>query len=303
MLKTHARPRGGKLGLLLATLVALPGLAHASNAIGLYYERTVMREADGRCRLFAPEISAALAASSLQARGAALRSGANDGALTAAADRARLAAFSVACNSPDLGTAANRVRKAFEGYARMSSMRFPGDLSAWQADREPTAPVVDRKAVEGPRWKLSAPGQWDGAGAGQLTLGITTAASVPTVAISKPSALQAATAVLIVRDTSKATQAYLDPRRRDLVGHAPPRDLTRSFLAQSRQAAPASLLPGGQGAGAMFTFPPAAARAMEGLDPREAVTVEFIYSGLPSQRAVFEVGDFAAARAFLMAGR
>ncbi len=262
-----------------------------------------MREADGRCRLFAPEISAALASSSLQARGAALRSGVNDGALSAAADRARLAAYSMSCNSPDLGLAANRVRKAFEGYARMKSMRFPGDLSAWQADRDPTAPVVDRKAVDGPRWRLSAPGQWDGPGAGAATFGLTADTSVPTLTLSTPAGLQAATAVLIVRDTGKAADAYLDPRRRDLAGRAPPRNLTRSFIAQSRQVAPASLLPGGRGAGAMFAFPAAAAKAMEELDPREAVTVEFIYSDKPSQRAVFEVGDFAAARAFLMARR
>ena len=41
----------------------------------LYRERTAMTAADGQCRLFDPELSAALAAGAAQARTSALRSG------------------------------------------------------------------------------------------------------------------------------------------------------------------------------------------------------------------------------------
>ncbi len=289
-------------GLALLALAA-PFTARATPATGLYYERAVMREADGRCHLFAPEISAALSASSLQARGAALRAGVSDGSLAATADRARTAAFSVACTSPDLATAAERVRRAFAGYAGMTYMTFPGETAAWEAQRRPTAPVVNHKVVDGPLWRLSEPGQWDGSGVGALTFGIAADAHSPVVATTAPDAQQAASALLIVRDPAKAAEAYLDPRRRDLAGRAPPRNLTRAFVANLRQAAPASLLPRGQGQGALFGFPAAAADALAGLDPREAVVVEFVYPGRPNRRAVFEVGDFAAGRAFLMAGR
>lgn len=296
--------RGRRLGVGLALLtLAMPLAAAATPAAGLYYERTVMREADGRCHLFAPEIAAALSASSLQARGAALRAGVSDGSLAATADRARTAAFSVACTSPDLTTAADRVRKAFAGYAQMTFMSFPGETAAWEAQRRPTAPVVNHKAVDGPLWRLSEAGQWDGQGMGALTFGIAADPHAPVVATTAPDALQAATALLIVRDPAKAPEVYLDPRRQGLAGRTPPRSLTRAFVASQRQAAPASLLPRGQGQGALFGFPAAAADAMAGLDPREAVVVEFVYPGRPSRRAVFEVGDFAAGRAFLMAGR
>jgi hypothetical protein len=50
-----------------------------------------------------------------------------------------------------------------------------------------------------------------------------------------------------------------------------------------------------------FRFPAAAADALAGLDPREAVAVEFLFAGDGGESvrtAYAEVGDFAAARAF-----
>ncbi len=302
----RARLRRASCALLAALALpalALPGVAAATSAAGLYYERTVMREADGRCHLFAPEIAAALSASSLQARGAALRAGSGQSALLAAADRARLAAFSVPCASPDLNTAAERVKKAFAGYARMTAMTFPGGQYAWQAERNPIAPVVDHRAVDGPRWRLSEPGRWDGAGEGALTFGIAADQAAPVVAVAAAQAQGAFSAFFIVRDPAKAAAPYFDPRRPDLAGRAPTPGAARTFVASARRPAPASLLPGGKGRGALFAFPAAAAEALAGLDPREAVVVEFAYQGRPPERALFEVGDFAAGRAFLMAGR
>ncbi len=51
-----------------------------------------------------------------------------------------------------------------------------------------------------------------------------------------------------------------------------------------------------------FRFPAQAAGALAGLDPREAVAVEFLFAtpdGDAVRRAYVEVGDFAAGRAFL----
>ena len=50
--------------------------------------------------------------------------------------------------------------------------------------------------------------------------------------------------------------------------------------------------------------PEAAATALAGLDPRESVTVEFVFQGAGGdlvKTAYVEVGDFAAGRAFLAA--
>jgi len=294
--RTHAR-----LMALVATLCALPGLAQAARPSDLFYERTLMHSADTRCRLFTPEIGAALAASSLQAHGAALRAGMSERDLGEAARRAEATVSRISCGSKDLQTAADRVRKAFAGYARMSAMTFPGELSAWQADRNPLAPVVNRKAVEGPRWRLLQAGRWDGSVSGPVLFGLAGDTASPAVADGAPDGAQASCAFLILRDPAKAEGPYIDPRRHDLAGRAPPANITRTVVADAREAAPASLLPGGKGM--LFAFPAAAAHALEALDPREVVAVEFVYPDRPSERALFEVGDFAAGRAFLRAGR
>src|SRR5206468_3912837 len=53
-----------------------------------------------------------------------------------------------------------------------------------------------------------------------------------------------------------------------------------------------------------FRFPQPAARALAGLDPREAVAVDFLFPGDRVRRAYVEVGDFAAGQAFVrMASR
>lgn len=285
---------------VLALWLIMAGAAAGRTAGDLYYERSVMLAANARCHLFTPEIASALAASALQARGAALRQGADAGMLSAAAERAKLAAFRHACTSPDLTTAAGRVRDAFSGYARTTWMNFPGETAVWRAERRPTAPVVDHKPVDGPLWRLSERGRWmDGSGPAPV-LGLASDLSLPLMLAPIPAAAGASTAFLIVRDPVKAVGPYLPPGR-DLALRAPPRPLTRAFVLRSKDVAPASLLDRGRGGGTLFGFPPEAALAIEALDPREVIIVEITFPGrAPPLRALFEVGDFAAARAFLL---
>ena len=75
-------------------------LRHAGVA-EVFYERAVMAAADQRCRLFTPEISAALNAGRAQARGAALRSGVDADALSKVESRARDKAYAASCTSPE----------------------------------------------------------------------------------------------------------------------------------------------------------------------------------------------------------
>src|SRR5262249_27282631 len=86
--RAQARPAARWMGLMGAALVSAPTLA-AAQPQDLFYERTAIMAADDRCNLFTPEVSAALAASAAQARGAALRAGANARDLTAAERDAR----------------------------------------------------------------------------------------------------------------------------------------------------------------------------------------------------------------------
>jgi len=290
------------LALSAALTLSAPALAHAESAASLLYERTLMSRADARCHLFTPDIAAALAAAATQARGATLRSGANAEGARQIEDRAALKAYAVPCSSSDLKIAADRVRKAFDGYAQLRVMSFPGTLSSWQADRRPWPLVVDGKVRPGPRWRLW---QITPDSGGRFEFGISDGAGLVAVSTT-PDAIQASAARLALRDPAKAADAFIDPRRHDLAGRASPRWLTRVFLASSIAPAPQSLLPPGAKAGTVVTFSPEAAQAMSALDPREAVTFELVFQTRTGERVetnLIEVGDFAAGRAFLAAGR
>lgn len=286
-------------GLLAATLVAAPLCAQAASAMDLFYERSVMTAADARCDLFEPGVSAALDAARVQARGAALRAGADDETLRGVEQRAKAKARGADCASPDIATAAGRVRSAFDGYARLSRMTYAGDMTQWQADRT--------ISPEFPLWRLSQTVNfnWDrmvfglGGKRGQGVL----LASVSFADQASPYAIR-----LVMRDPTRTSGAYLDRRlagadgRIPLAGRLPPRAATRVFSAEARSPASPRLAPAGAKSALLVRFPAAATDAIAALDPREAVMVEFVFavrSGDSVRRAYVEVGDFAAGRAFL----
>jgi hypothetical protein len=85
--------------------------------------------------------------------------------------------------------------------------------------------------------------------------------------------------------------------------------MTDVYLAEARFAPDPLLVDESLKGAIAYRFPAAAAKALAGLDPREAVEVEFVFSGSSRtggrdtvRRAYVEVGDFAAGRAFLSAG-
>src|SRR4051794_28350156 len=121
--RRSAKPASRWMGLLVAAGVAAPGVVRAQ-PVDLFYERTVMTQADVRCGLFAPEVGAALAAAAAQARGAALRAGSNAESLRSVEAAARAKAGEVSCTAPDLAIAATRVRAAFSGYAKVSRQTY-----------------------------------------------------------------------------------------------------------------------------------------------------------------------------------
>lgn len=274
------------------------GKAQAASALDLYFERTVMLAADGRCRLFTPQMRAALASGQAQARGAALRSGATPGQIAAAAGRAQAAAGRAACGSKDMQTAARRVRDGFEGYARLLVQRYPGDIAAWTADRS----ISQQQGV----WRLSQPARF---GADRMIFGLSTTAGGGRTSLMAAVAFadnaQPFTARIVMRDLGKTDGPYLSlgGSKAPLAVRLPPRSATRAFLAEARGGAELSLLPPGAKKGMSFRFPEAASRAIEALDPREAIAVEFVFSGPRGdvvRTAYVEVGDFAAGRAFLV---
>lgn len=284
-----ARWIGVSIGL---AAMAAPTALLAANAADQLYERTLMTAADGRCRLFAPTISAALDASRAQARGATLRSGASELQVAALEQRARAKAAGAACDSKDLTLAASRVKKAFEGYSQMLSQTYPGDLSSWKAERSVSATI--------PVWRLSQPSAF---GPDRMMFGLAGRAKAVTAVATFDGGQRPYAARIVVRDTDRTLGPYIDARAgRSLAGKVAPRNASLVFLAETREEAPLTLLPTGAKTGLAFRFPASAADAISQLDPREAVTVEFVFPGRGDEvtrKAYVEVGDFAAGRAFL----
>lgn len=277
--------------LFVASLAA-PDRLMAAEAADQLYERTLMSAADARCRLFSPPISAALDAARAQARGAALRSGASEQQVAALEQRARAKAGAAPCGSKDLTLAASRVRAAFDGYAQMQTMTYPGDVSSWKADRASSATI--------PFWRLS---QMSAFGGDRLIFGLAGRNKAVTAVATFENGQRPYAARVIVRDPRRTLGPYIDHRAGGaLNGKVAPRNASLVFNAETREEAPPSLLPTGAKSGLAFRFPVAVAEAISQLDPREAVTIEFAFTGRAEEttrKAYVEVGDFAAGRAFL----
>lgn len=282
------------MGLVGLALVAAPTHVGAQPA-DLFFERTVMAAVGDRCRLFTPDVSAALASGAAQARGAALRAGADVKTLKAVEADARARAARIDCASPAVTNSAAQVRDAFSGYQRVTRMTYRGDVAGWRADRG-----VGRTA----RWRLAQDAAF---GSNRMTFGLAGregASALVAVAEFADKGVPYS-ARLVMRDGSRTLGPYLDGRPNQPLGRKlPPAGATRGFLAEARGPAEAELLPKGAANGWAFRFPAAAATALADLDPREAVAVEFLFPGGRVKVAYVEVGDFAAGKAFLqMASR
>lgn len=285
--------------IFAAALAVAPGAVQAGPA-DLFYERTVMTALDARCGLFTRPVRQALEAGRAQARGAALRAGVAEAEIARLDGLARGRAGSAACASDDVTLAATRVLQAFEGFARMTRMTYPGERAAWRADR------TEGEAI---RWRLAQDASFDG---GRMVFGLAGRGG-PDVLIAVASFADGRTpyaARLVLRDSARTNGAYLDVRGEavmaaPLARRLPPASATRAYAAEARSTAGRDLAPKEMKGGWAFRFPAEAARQLAALDPREAAAVEFLFSGpgAPVVRAYVEVGDFDAGRSFVTAAR
>ena len=262
----------------------------------LYRERVAMLATGDRCRLFDADVAAALASGAAQARTAALRGGADETLLDKAAIQARGQASSLSCVAPVVQREAQRVRSAFALYVGLSRMSFPGDIGAWRADRT--------LAVRNASWMLAQDAY---AGQDRVIFGVAgrQGAQAVTVAVSAVDGVQPYAARIVLRDPARAPQAYIPQGHAPLSARAPMRAATRVILAEARAPADRALLPSGVPSAAAFRFPADTIGALQKLDPREAISVEFLYPSTQGdlvRTAFLEVGDFNAGLAFLRVG-
>ncbi len=292
--RRKARPASRWMGCLAAALVVAPGLAHAQPA-DLFYERAVMSAADTRCGLFAPDVAAALAAATAQARGAALRAGTSSDVLRATSQQAQAKAAAINCRSKDMITAAARVRNGFAGFAKLSRLTYAGDVAGWAADRG-----IGRTA----RWRLGQETTFHG---DRMAFGLAGREGLDAlIAVGAfADGAEPYAARLVMRDQTRSSQPYLARFARGstaslpLAQRLPPGSVQKAYAAGARAPAGEELLPKGTTSGWAFRFSDEASAELAKLDPRESVAVEFLFPGDIVRRAYVEVGDFAAGCAFL----
>ena len=274
---------------LLAALgfTLLASAAHATpGAQALYVERRGLLEIDARCVLLAPATRTALEAGAAQAAGALLRDGWTRARLNQLETATAGAAAARACADPRNAEGVAAAEAGYQSWARTLAMEFPGLERGWLARRYPNAAgwrlsqaLERRRGVFGVRERD---------GVQRLTLALPLAAND-----APPAAAQ-----MMMRDPARAGAEALDLRGRTAFGVAAGAPAPASA---SRYFANARTL-GISNSGAryvVFEFPEAAFQRLLSLDPRESAEIRL--DGVRAERILIEVGDIAAARAFLAA--
>ncbi len=275
--------------ILAAALCVGPAFAQsAPDAATAFAERSALLAASARCPLLTADEATALRAGAQQARGALLRGGWNGARVQALADRAAAAAAARDCDDAAFIQAATQARAGYAAWSRLAAMQFPGAVSPWTVTRAPDA--------EG--WFLRQ------AGRAGTVLGVRMGEDGPEVAFSAPltpGSPEPAFAVMSFRDAGRAPISLVEVPGRagtGLAATAAPPGMARQIWAQRRMVE-------AQGDGrriALLTFPAAAFEGIAALDPREAIEVRIGRVGSDQGvRVYFEVGDLAAAQAFLSA--
>jgi hypothetical protein len=264
---------------------AVASATEPPDARSAYVERRGLIEADAHCHLFAPDIRAALQVGAAQARGSLLRAGWTSAQVNeleravVAAGRAR------PCEDRRTAAAAADARAAADAWVSAYSMDFPGWERVWVARRG-----------SGDGWRLSqtidAPvaavfGVRDRAGAQRLAVVVPTQRGQPAPTSAR----------LVMRDVARGPLVEVGLPQRMAFGleagaPAPDSALTAVGSRTVERSANGSVE-------VAFIFPDAAFRNLLALDPRETLELRLV-RGRVTHRLLVEVGDIAAARAFLL---
>ncbi len=268
-----------------ATTVAALAAAEPPNARSAYVERRGLVEADARCELFAADVRTALQAGVTQARGALLRAGWSNAQVRELEQAVVTAARARACTDQRTTASAASARAAFASWVNATAMPFPGWDRTWVASRAPGAngwPLSQR---------IDAPVA--------ATFGVRTRNGVQELALVIPLArgqTAPASARLHMRNGARARAQEVSLPQRMAYGLAAGAPAPNVAIAFPSTHAVERVARGGSQAA--FVFPQTAFRELMELDPRESVELRIV-NGRTGQTLLVEVGDIAAARAFL----
>jgi hypothetical protein len=271
------------LALVLLIAAAWPAAALAQggeDARTLYVERRGLIEADARCHLLDPGPLDALRVGATQARGALLRAGWSTMQVAELESAVVTSARARACGDERTLTSARNARASFASWANAGRMTFAGWQRDWQALRTADSQGWRlRQDIDAPR--VAVFGVRERGGTQRLTLAVPLAHGT-----REPRA-----ATLIMRTPAvQLTEVSLNARIAYGLEAGAPQEALSTTVRGARALERGS---GGRRL-AVFTFPDTAFATLTALDPRESVVIE-----LDGQRLLVEVGDIAAARAFL----
>jgi hypothetical protein len=269
--------------LLIAALAfAAPAHADAPDARASYVERRGVLELDARCRLFNPNIRAALQATAMQARGALLRGGWSIAQVQDLEQAVVAAAHGRTCQDPRTISSASTARTASAAWINANAQTFPGWTRAWYARRAPSP--------EG--WRLSQ--SINAPLAATFGVRVVQGREQLVLAVAAANGATAPSATLVMRNAMRSNPIDIALPQRIAyglnAGSPAPATATQFGSVSARTER------GSNGVTSVFAFPDSAFRNLLSLDPRE--TVEIHLAGSP-QVLLVDVGDVAVARAFL----
>lgn len=275
--------------IALAAVLSLSSAAAAAeppSAQAAFVERRGLLELDTQCRLFTPEVRAALQVSALQARGTLLRGGWSLAQMDELESATVNAAHARACGDPRTASAAATARTAYNTTFRSNMMEFPGWQRTWSARRVASTDGWRlRQSVPAPTSASFGVRQLNGHEQFVLVIPVADARAAPTQA------------QLELRNPNRAAAASLDLASRVARGleaglPGPAGAMTISASARLVEH------PTWFTTQIVFVFPNTAFRMMCQLDPRESVAIH-LNGAVSGRLMLIEVGDVAAARGFL----
>ncbi|WP_295693042.1 hypothetical protein [uncultured Maricaulis sp.] len=285
------------LGLGLGLTGAGASALADDGAVAIFGERQLALAVDDRCHLFTAGQRNALEAGRLQARGLLLREGITRRSLEDyTADLHRQAA-GISCADTAVADLQHRVISAYIGWVRIPAMDFPGSHFTWTASRN----VTPDMAV----WSISQD-------QGDFTIGVSTRDDRRQLSFALAGQPDATSAILVLRDMDRqptlydATMGgtYTGPTNAAWARWTPPRFAETRIWARGRDTgSAAATLAGTEDGATVFDFPMSAADALAARDPREAARIDLMdRHGRIIASHYIEIGDFAAALAFLLGG-
>ncbi len=276
------------LSLVLLALAPVAAAEDGRDPRAAFVERRGLLEADVACRLFTPSVRDALLVGSTQARGALLRAGWSSSQVQELERAAISAARARACTDERTISDADAARRGFAAWANAGTMEFPGWDRAWTA----------RRTNRADGWRISQ--SIDAPLAATFGVRDRNAAQHLSLTIPLTRTMQPASATLVLRDPASARATEVSLNQRIALGLAA--GAPSAMQAKTYAGTRAVERPWGGQAQTVFVFPDAAFRDLLQLDPRESVEIR-VQNGRTNHRLLIEVGDIAAARAFLVIRR